>query len=106
LGMCIIRSIVESHGGYISAYSKNVLSDKEHGLMLNIAFPVFENEDSEVESEKDMVVLIKEGVENLSQIIRVFQNVFVNPFIVQSVNDIDLKKMPFPLFVRPEVLGL
>ncbi len=27
LGMCIMRSIIESHGGYISAYSKNVLNN-------------------------------------------------------------------------------
>ena len=94
LGMSIIRSIIESHGGHISAYSKNVLNDKEHGLFLNIAFPVFETETIEAENEKDLVVLIKEGVENLSQVIRVFQNVFVNPYIVQSVNAIELKKMP------------
>jgi len=94
LGMSIMRSIVESHGGHISAYSKNVLNDTEHGLILNIAFPVYVTESKEPEDKKDLVVLIKEGIDNLALVIRVFQNVFVNPYIVQSVDDVDAKRMP------------
>jgi signal transduction histidine kinase len=93
LGMCIMRSVIESHGGHISAYSKNVLNEKEHGLILNIAFPLYIGENEQVEDKKDPVILIKEGVDNLVQVIRVFQNVLVNPHIVQNVEDIDVPKM-------------
>jgi signal transduction histidine kinase len=93
LGMCIMRSIIESHGGYISAYSKNVLNNGSHGLVLNIAFPVFNKDKQEESDKKDPVVLIKEGIENLAQIIHVFQNVLVTPYIVQRVEDIDTKKI-------------
>ena len=94
LGMCIIRSIIESHGGYISAYSKNVLNDGSHGLILNIAFPLFGKEKPEEPDKKDPVLLIKEGIENLAQIIHIFQNVSITPYIVQRVEDIDSKKIP------------
>ena len=94
LGMCLIRSIVESHGGYINAYSKNILNDGTHGLMLNLAFPIYSEAIKETEGKKDPVVLIKEGVENLSHVIRTFQNVMVMPYIVQNVDEIDVKKIP------------
>ncbi len=94
LGMCLIRSIIESHGGYISAYSKNALNNGTHGLILNIAFPVYNKALKQSPDKKDLVILIKEGVENLAQIIRVFQNVMVTPYIVQRVEDIDERKMP------------
>jgi hypothetical protein len=93
LGMCIIRSIVESHGGYISAYSKNILKNSSHGLILNIAFPIFNKGKNDTVDKKDPVLLIKEGIENLSQIIHVFQNVLITPYVVQRVEDIDIKKI-------------
>jgi K+-sensing histidine kinase KdpD len=94
LGMCVMRSIVEGHGGYISAYSKNILNNGTRGLVLNIAFPIYKEEMSQSQDKKDLVVLIKEGVENLAQVIRLFQNVVVTPYIVQRVEDIDVKKIP------------
>lgn len=94
LGMCIMRSIIESHGGYISAYTKNVLNNGTHGLVLNIAFPVYNEEIQQPSDKKDLVVLIKEGVENLAQVIRIFQNVLIMPYIIQRVEDIDVKKIP------------
>jgi signal transduction histidine kinase len=94
LGMCIMRSIIESHGGYISAYSKNLLKNGTHGLVLNIAFPIYNEEIQQASDKKDMVVLIKDGLENLAQIIHVFQNVLVTPYIFQRVEDIDARKIP------------
>jgi signal transduction histidine kinase len=94
LGMCIMRSIIESHGGYISAYSKNVLNNGTQGLILNIAFPIYNEEIQHASDKKDLVVLIKEGVENLAQVIRTFQNVLIMPYIIQRVEDIDAKKIP------------
>jgi len=94
LGMCIMRSIIESHGGYISAYSQNILNNGSHGIVLNIAFPVYNDEIQQPSDKKDLVVLIKDGVENLAQVIRTFQNVVIMPYIVQRVEDIDAKKIP------------
>jgi signal transduction histidine kinase len=94
LGMCVIRSIIESHGGYINAYSKNILNDGSHGLVLNIAFPIYKEGQQEIEGKKDPVVLIKDGIENLSLIIRIFQNVMITPYIVHKAEEIDLKRMP------------
>jgi signal transduction histidine kinase len=94
LGMCVIKSIVEIHGGYISAYSKNILDSRTHGLTINIAFPIYNNETIKSLDQKDFVLLIKDGVENLAQVIRIFQNVLVTPYIVQRVDDIDGKRIP------------
>jgi len=96
LGMCIVRSIIESHGGCISAYSKNVLGNESHGLILNISFPLYSqvrNVQAGKFDVKDPIILIKEGVKNLADIIRVFQNVMVNPCIFQRAEDIDEKKL-------------
>jgi hypothetical protein len=94
LGMCVIRSIVESHGGYINAYSKNLLNDGSHGLILIMAFPIYNESIKEVEGKKDPVVLIKEGMEDLAHIIRIFRNVMVTPYIFQRPDEIDSKKIP------------
>ena len=94
LGMCVIKSIVEIHGGYISAYSKNILDNRTHGLTINIAFPIYNSETIRSLDQKDFVLLIKDGVENLAQVIRIFQNVLVTPYIVQRVDDIDGKIIP------------
>jgi signal transduction histidine kinase len=93
LGMCLSRSIVESHGGYINAYSKNLLKNGTHGLILTMAFPIYQEGFKEIEDKKDPVMLIKEGVENLAQIIKVFQNVMITPYIVQKADEIDSKKI-------------
>jgi signal transduction histidine kinase len=94
LGMCVIRSIIESHGGYINAYSKNLLNNGFHGLVLNMAFPIYSEEPMKMEDKKDLVILIKDGLENLAQIIRVFQNVRVTPYIVQKADEINVKEIP------------
>ncbi len=99
LGMCIVRSIIESHGGCISAYSKNVLDNGSHGLILNVSFPIYaevRNPQPDKTDVRDPIILIKEGVENLAHIIRVFQNVMVTPYIVQRADEIDGKKLPGP----------
>jgi signal transduction histidine kinase len=97
LGMCIVRSIIESHGGCISAYSKNALNNGSHGLILNISFPMYtesREQTPEKSESRDPIVLIKDGVENLAHVIRVFQNVMVTPYIVQRAADIDERKLP------------
>jgi signal transduction histidine kinase len=94
LGMCVIKSIIESHGGYISAYSKNILNNGLHGLVINMALPLFSSKEDILSSTRDHVVLIKDGVTNFAQVIRIFQNVLISPYIVQGVDDLDSKKIP------------
>jgi signal transduction histidine kinase len=99
LGMCIIRSIIEGHGGHINAYSKNILNNNTHGLFFTLAFPVFEEEKNKMIDKKDQVILVKDKLENLASIIRIFQNIMVNPHIFQSVDDITIKKTDLDKFV-------
>jgi signal transduction histidine kinase len=99
LGMCIIRSIIEGHGGHINVYSKNILNNNTHGLFFTLAFPVYEEEKNKLIDKKDQVILIKDKLDNLSFIIRVFQNIMVNPHIFQSVDDIAIKKTDLEKFV-------
>jgi hypothetical protein len=97
--MCIIRSIIEGHGGHINAYSKNLLNNNTHGLFFTLAFPVYTEEKNKTDDKKDQVILIKDNLENLSSIIRVFQNILVNPHVFQSVDDINFKKMDLETFI-------
>lgn len=99
LGMCIVRSIIEGHGGHINVYSKNILNNNTHGLFFTLAFPVYEEDKNKMIDKKDQVLLIKDKLENLSSIIRVFQNILVNPHIFQSVDDITIKKTDLEKFV-------
>lgn len=89
LGMPIIKSIVESHGGYISAYSKNLMEGGGHGLVLNVSFPTYSQLNAQTDIPKQNIVLIKEGIENIGPVIRVFQNVHFTPRIVQLLSDVD-----------------
>ncbi|MDB5050316.1 MAG: histidine kinase [Fibrobacteres bacterium] len=88
LGMSITRTIVESHGGRISAYSKNLGKKEEHGLKLIITFPIYAEHIEEEARRKHPIVVVKDGMDNMSDLIRVFQNIRVNPSIVPSVNEL------------------
>lgn len=97
LGLSIIRSIVEGHGGFISAYSKNLIENKGTGLILNIGFPVFQDEggNEQANDKKDPIILIQDKLEFLPEIIKKFQHAFVNPNVVKSVSDISLNRDDF-----------
>jgi signal transduction histidine kinase len=94
LGMSISRTIVESHGGRISAYSKNLARSGEHGLKLIMTFPAYAQNLAEAAKRKYPIVLVKEGMNNLPQLIRVFQNLGISPFIIQDTQD--LNEVDFP----------
>lgn len=84
LGLPTSRAIVEAHGGRISAMSKNVLENGQHGLVFTIVFPTYAIPDG----HKDNIVFVKNRLDNLSDIIRVFQNVFVSPHVIESVEEL------------------
>jgi signal transduction histidine kinase len=94
LGMSIARTIVESHGGRISAYSKNLERKGEHGLKLILTFPVYAQTLQEEDGRKHPIVLIKDSMENLADVIRVFRNVKVTPHVVQSAADLNPEDFP------------
>ncbi|HKP97555.1 MAG TPA: ATP-binding protein [Fibrobacteria bacterium] len=94
LGMSITRTIVESHGGRMSAYSKNIAKTGEHGLKLIITFPVYAEKIAEESRRKYPIVVIKEGMNNLPDLIRVFQNLRVTPSIILGVGDLDENEYP------------
>ncbi len=87
LGLSIARNIVEIHGGKISIYSKNIGRKKNHGLIVNVTIPVYKAELEKRQQVKHPVVLITKEMENLNHVVRIFQNVMVNPHIVQTLDD-------------------
>jgi hypothetical protein len=92
LGMSIVRSIVESHGGHINCYSKNLQDNGENGLKLVIAFPYYKETEEDKKGEKDNIVFMKEGIEDLTVPFRVFQNISLNPYVVQNVSEITAER--------------
>ncbi|MBD3393280.1 MAG: GHKL domain-containing protein, partial [Chitinivibrionales bacterium] len=88
LGMSIARTIVESHGGRISAYSKNLQDTGEHGLRIEMAFPLYDEPEDTGSDTKDPVVLLKDGIEGLDAVIRVLQNVRMNPYVMQQADEL------------------
>ncbi len=94
LGMSIARTIVESHGGKISAYSKNLAKQGERGLKLILTFPVFAQNLAEDSESKGPIVVVKDGMENLSDIIRIFQNVKVVPHLVSDASELNEADFP------------
>jgi signal transduction histidine kinase len=103
LGMSITRTIVESHGGKISAYSKNMEKSGEHGMKLIMTFPAYAESMLEQKHLKYPIVIIKEGMENLPVLIRVFQNLAITPYIVQEVTD--LNENEFPMSTMTVIVG-
>ena len=94
LGMSISRTIVESHGGRISAYSKNLAGRGEHGLTLIMTFPLYAQNMAEESRRKHPIVVVKEGMDNLPELIRIFQNVKVNPYFIQDVQELNEAEFP------------
>ncbi|MBW8887525.1 MAG: GHKL domain-containing protein [Fibrobacteres bacterium] len=94
LGMSITRTIVESHGGRISAYSKNLARKGEHGLKLVMTFPFYASKLAEEAGRKHPIALVKEGMDNFGDIIRVFGNLKVNPYVVADVGDLSGLDVP------------
>jgi hypothetical protein len=89
LGMSITRTIVESHGGRISAYSKNLEKRGAHGLKLIITFPAYADKIAEESDRKHPIVVVKDGMDNMTDLLRVFQNLRVTPSIVLSAADLN-----------------
>lgn len=88
LGMSIARSIIEGHGGHINAATKNQSDIDEKGMIFNISFPVYFESGEKQILKNSNIVLIKENLSQLSEILKMFQNVFVVPAIMQDLNEL------------------
>ncbi len=89
LGLAISRTIIESHGGRISLYSKNLLENSDqHGVKFQIAFPNFTEDTIKELDRKHPIFVIKAGLPDIAGVIRVFQNVYVTPYFVQDIDEL------------------
>jgi len=88
LGLCVIRSIVEVHGGNINIYSKNLLGGGKHGMAVQITLPA--NKRMPYEAAKHEILLIKQGLEDANGILEKLKNLKIIPHIAQKPRDADL----------------
>jgi signal transduction histidine kinase len=84
----MMRSTIEANGGHLNIFVKKCFKPPSDGLVYNIALPNYAEAPFKYDKDKDRVVLIKNGLSNLEPIIKIFNNVFVNPHIVQSFKDV------------------
>jgi signal transduction histidine kinase len=89
LGMCVVNSIIEKHGGRISAFSRKKTIKDSNGLGLLILFPKNCDEISLVEDLKNDYLIISDGLSNISNVIEIFSNSFIKPYIYNSVKEIN-----------------
>jgi signal transduction histidine kinase len=86
LGMCVVKSIIEGHGGRISAFSKQNNTGLK-GLGLNLVFPA----DTDLpKDEKNGIIFVTQGIKELSIPLQIFRNALINPYIYNNVKDIDV----------------
>jgi signal transduction histidine kinase len=90
LGLSIARTIVENHGGVISAYSKNLLGNGSAGMIFTIVLPVPGPKEWETGNAPAVIILKKDLVDHASALKRIFDNVKVKH---QVVNPEEMTKM-------------
>ena len=95
LGLCVIRSIIEAHGGNISIYSKNLLGGGRHGIVMQIALPASKR--MPYEAAKHEFLLIKQGFGDANGILEPLKNLKIIPHIAQKPRDAGLSPRGSPL---------
>jgi len=88
LGLCVIRSIIEAHGGNINIYSKNLLGGGKHGIVMQIALPASKR--MPYESAKHEFLLIKQGLDDANGILEPLKNLKIIPHIAHKPRDAGL----------------
>jgi signal transduction histidine kinase len=91
LGMSVVRSIIEGHGGKITAYTKNKDEQYSHGIGLNIVFPKYEPNKDLTTYYKNNLIFITGGIKDLSVPVQVFRNTLINPHLFNTVKEIDIE---------------
>ncbi|GBU21388.1 sensor histidine kinase [Fibrobacteres bacterium R8-0-B4] len=88
LGLCVIHSIIEAHGGNINIYSKNLLGGGKHGIIMQITLPASKR--MPYETAKHEFLLIKQGLGDANGILEPLKNLKIIPHIAQKPKDADL----------------
>ena len=86
--LSMIRASIEANGGHITIITKNALLPQQSGLIYYISLPNYTDTPWVYDKDKDNVVLIKNGLEKIDVIIQKFNNVFVNPHVLEKAEDI------------------
>lgn len=77
LGLSIAQSVIQNHGGFISAYSKNVVGDGKRGMIFCITLPLSGITPMPMEDDPEILV-IEEGLSRqLPAITRIFSHINV-----------------------------
>lgn len=108
LGLSIVRSIIEGHGGVIKAKSKNSPDGGETGILITVSFPTFKESNQESTSNSDNIFLIKDGLYPMPAIQKTFQNILVNPNFIQDLPELITKgfeKNRAIILGSPETIG-
>lgn len=88
LGMSFSRAIVESHGGRISAYSRNLMPEGGHGVRIVAAFPVYTEEIAATSQPSRRIVLVQDGMDYLEDVVTVLRNVNVTPKLTVGAHEL------------------
>jgi len=105
LGLSISRTIIENHGGAISAYSKNLLENGQSGMIFVIVLPVPGAKEWETGKGLPVLILNQNLADNSSALKRILDNVKVNN---QIVNPEEMQQMPLPIaakFLCHDIIG-
>lgn len=93
LGMSIVRTIIEAHGGRINAYSKNLLGQDRHGLQVHIALPRYSENGNNEQYSHPRVILVERHSEEVDKIVTILQNVAIIPNVLESSKQ--MKSLPY-----------
>lgn len=91
LGMAIVQSTIEGHGGAITAHTKNLAMEEKHGLVINLTFPLYKEAQREEQERYPNILLIGEGIKGLPDVIKLFRNVHSYPKIASKLEDVEEK---------------
>ncbi len=89
LGLAIAKSIVESHGGRISAQLKKNAQGRSTGMRFALSFPNFNAEQDSHQSQQPSIVLVRNGGPQEESVVRTLRNICIAPILVNSVEELD-----------------
>ena len=100
LEISIATTAIEAIGGHLTMVAKNKGTVGESGLLSYLSFPNYTAYPWKLDTEKDNVILVKEGLPKLESIVEMFHHVFVHPHVVEKAEQISYQ---FPSYIP--VLG-
>lgn len=88
LGLSLVSSVIQGHGGSISGISKTaqVGQHRGTGMKFLLCFPAYEN--TLLGKKLDELVVLKQGIQNIEPIARILSNVNAQPYFMNDGNDL------------------